>query len=273
MKVLGIDVGGSGIKGAIVDTDTGKMLSERYRVTTPDPAMPGAVASCVSGVVEHFHWQGLVGCGFPAAITHGYARTAANVDKAFINANINEIFSRVAGRTVYCVNDADAAGAAEVAFGEGRGVEGTIILITIGTGLGTALFVNGRLVPNTELGHIYLANGVEAEVYAADAAREKEDLKRRKWAPRLDVYLRTMEHLFWPDLFIVGGGASKRLQKFIDLLTVKTPVVAASMLNEAGIVGAAIFAKTEHQRVQKLAQLVQSPETLVECDSEKNTRS
>lgn len=258
MKILGIDVGGSGIKGAVVDTDTGKMLSERYRVTTPDPATPKTVASSIGGVVEHFNWQGIVGCGFPAAITHGYARTAANVDKSFINTNINEFFSKVTGRTVYCVNDADAAGAAEVAFGQGKGVDGTIILITIGTGLGTALFVSGRLVPNTELGHIYLANGVEAEVYAADAAREREDLKRRKWAPRLDVYLRTMENLFWPDLFIVGGGASKRLEKFIDLLTVKTPVVAASMLNEAGIVGAAIIARAEDKRMQGLAQLVSS---------------
>lgn len=259
MKVLGIDVGGSGIKGAVVDTQTGKMLTDRHRVSTPSPATPKAIGLAIRGLVEYFQWQGLVGCGFPAAITHGFARTAANVDKSFINTNINELFSKLTGLTVCCINDADAAGVAEVAFGEGKNVDGTIILVTIGTGLGTALFISGRLVPNTELGHIYLANGIEAEVYAADASREKEDLKRRQWAPRLDVYLTTMENLFWPDLFIVGGGASKRLGRFIDLLTVKTPVVAASMLNEAGIVGAAINADNERQYAQQLAHLAGTP--------------
>ncbi len=255
MKVLGIDVGGSGIKGAVVDTKTGELVTERHRIPTPQPAMPSAVAATIKELVEHFDWKGLVGCGFPAAITHGFARTAANIDKSFINTNINDLFSKTIGLEVYCVNDADAAGEAEVCLGEGKGVDGTVILVTIGTGLGTSIFVNGQLVPNTELGHIYLDNGREAELYASDAVRERENLKRKEWAPRFNHYLTTMEALFWPDLFILGGGASKKLDRFADALTVKTPVVAATMLNEAGIVGAAIYAQTEQKRLKELKPL------------------
>ncbi len=254
MKVLGIDVGGSGIKGAVVETATGELLTERHRIPTPQPATPKAVANTIKELVDHFGWKGLIGCGFPAAITHGFARTASNVDKSFINTNIAKLFSKTCGQDVYCVNDADAAGEAEVTLGEGKGVEGTVIMVTIGTGLGTAIFVNGELLPNTELGHIYLDNGIEAEIYASDATREREGLKRKKWAARFNLYLNTLENLFWPDLFILGGGSSKKLSKFSDLLTVKTPVVAASMLNEAGIVGAAIYAQTERKRLQDMAR-------------------
>jgi polyphosphate glucokinase len=253
MKVLGIDVGGSGIKAAVVETVTGELLTERYRIRTPRPATPTAVAKTIKKLVDHFEWNDIVGCGFPAAITHGFARTASNVDKSFINTNIAELFSRTCGQKVYCVNDADAAGEAEVTLGEGKGVSGTIIMVTIGTGLGTAIFVDGELVPNTELGHIYLNNGIEAEFFASDATREREGLKRKEWAIRFNLYLNTLENLFWPDLFILGGGSSKKLSKFSDSLTVKTPVVAASMLNEAGIVGAAIYAQTERKRQQNTA--------------------
>jgi polyphosphate glucokinase len=253
MKVLGVDVGGSGIKAAIVETTTGELLTERQRIPTPQPATPKAVAKTIKKLVDHFEWNSLIGCGFPAAITHGIARTASNVDDSFINTNIDELFSRSCGQNVYCINDADAAGEAEITFGEGKGVEGTVIMVTIGTGLGSAIFVKGELVPNTELGHIYLENGIEAEIFASDSAREKEGLKRTEWAVRFDLYLNTMESLFWPDLFILGGGSSKKLPKFADLLTVKTPVVAASMLNEAGIVGAAIYAQSEQKRQHNMA--------------------
>ena len=249
MKVLGIDVGGSGIKGAIVDTQTGVLLTERHRISTPQPATPEAVANTIKELVDHFNWQGVAGCGFPAAVTHGFARTASNIDDSFINTNINELFSRTTGVDIHCVNDADAAGEAEVIFGQGKGVGGTVILVTIGTGLGTAVFVNGRLLPNTEFGHIYLENGIKAEIFASDAAKKRDEIKRKEWAARFNIYLQTMENLFWPDLFILGGGASKRLPKFAEQLTVKTPVVAASMLNEAGIIGAALFALLEKEGV------------------------
>lgn len=249
MEVLGIDVGGSGVKGAIVDTQAGVLLTERHRIDTPQPATPEAVAHTIKALVDHFQWTGLTGCGFPATVTHGFARTAANIDDSFINTNVNELFSKTTGVEIHCVNDADAAGEAEVIFGQGKGIKGTVILVTIGTGLGTAVFLDGQLVPNTEFGHMYLENGIKAEIFASDAARKRDGLRRKEWAVRFNGYLQTMENLFWPDLFILGGGASKKLPKFASLLTVKTPVVAASMLNEAGIVGAALFAQSKTQGV------------------------
>lgn len=246
MKILGVDVGGSGIKGAIVETSTGEMLTERHRITTPQPATPQAVAETILQLVEYFdEWQGPIGCGFPAAIVHGVAKTAANLDNAFIDTNVEALFGEITGCEVYCLNDADAVGMAEFTLGAGKGNGGTVIFITIGTGLGTAIYTNGHLLPNTELGHIYLPNGVEGEVWASDAARKREDLKWKKWALRFNEYLRTMEGLFWPDLFILGGGASKKLDRFSEYLNIKTPFVQASMLNDAGIVGAAIYAETE----------------------------
>lgn len=255
MRILGVDVGGSGIKGAIVDTATGEMLTERHRIPTPQPATPKAVANTIKELVTHFNWKGPIGCGFPAAIQHGVAKTAANVDDAFIDTNIEKLFARVTGCDVYCVNDADAAGMAEFKLGKGQEYkEGIVIFIAVGTGLGTALFTNGELLPNTELGHIHLDNGHEAERYAADSARKREELKWKHWAPRFNHYLSTMEALFWPDVFILGGGASKKMEKFQDHLTVNTPVVAASLLNEAGIIGAAVYAETERKRQQALAR-------------------
>lgn len=257
MRILGIDVGGSGIKGAIVDTATGAMLTERHRIPTPQPATPQAVADTVKALVTHFAWKGPIGCGFPAAIQHGVAKTAANVDDAFINTNIEKLFAQTTGCDVYCVNDADAAGMAEFSFGKGQQhKEGVVIFVAVGTGLGTAVFTNGQLLPNTELGHIHLDNGHEAERYAADSARKREELKWKHWAPRFDHYLTTMEALFWPDLFILGGGASKKMEKFESLLTIKTPVVAASLLNEAGIIGAAVYADTERKRQQAVARKI-----------------
>lgn len=242
MQILGIDIGGTGIKGAPVDTATGLLMEPRYRLLTPDPAKPKAIARVVGELVEHFEWKGPIGCGFPAAIRQGVALTAANIDSQWIGTDVAALFSQVTACPVKVINDADAAGLAEVTFGAGRDVSGVVMMITIGTGLGTALFVDGRLVPNTELGHIEM-DGKDAEWKASEAARLREDLSWKKWAKNLDQYLQTLERLFWPDLFIVGGGAIKRKEKFLPLLTVQTRVVPALMGNDAGIVGAALSAR------------------------------
>lgn len=244
MQILGVDVGGSGIKGAIVDTDTGKLASPRIRIETPHPATPEAVGQTLSDLVAQHKWSGPVGIGFPAAIQRGVARTAANIDKSFIGLAIADYFSQLSGSPCFVANDADVAGLAEMRFGAGKNHPGVVLIVTIGTGLGTALFTNGQLLPNTELGHIYLKNGEEAELYASDAVREAEELKWGPWGKRFNRYLATMEALFWPDLIVLGGGASAKLEKYSSQITVKAPVVPASFLNQAGIVGAALFAET-----------------------------
>jgi polyphosphate glucokinase len=243
MAVLGIDIGGSGIKGAVVDTDTGEFLADRYRIATPEGARPDEVAKVVKKVTKHFAWKGPIGCCFPASIQHGIARTAANVDKSWIGTNAERLFSEATGCPVRVLNDADAAGLAEMRFGAGKGIGGLVLIVTIGTGLGTALFTDGVLVPNTELGHIEM-NGKDAELQAADSARKREDLSWEAWSKRFDQYLNTMRALLWPDLIILGGGASKKLDKFSRYLTVDTPVVPAATLNDAGIIGAALAAES-----------------------------
>ncbi|MCQ8103625.1 ROK family protein [Methylomonas sp. SURF-2] len=245
MHILGVDIGGSGIKGAVVDTVSGELLTERHRIDTPQPATPEAVAAVLAQLVLHFNWTGPVGCGFPAAIQHGVARTAANISKGFIGTDIDALFSEATNCPCYNVNDADAAGMAEMQFGEGAKQAGVVLLVTIGTGLGTALFTDGHLIPNTELGHLYLDNGLEAERYASDAVRKIEDLGWKAWGNRFNAYLTLMENLFWPDLIILGGGASKKFDKFKEQLKVVAPVKPAAFLNQAGIVGAALFAKSK----------------------------
>jgi polyphosphate glucokinase len=242
MQILGVDIGGSGIKGAIVDTDTGTLLTERHRIDTPQPATPEAVAAVLAQLVAHFNWRGPIGCGFPAAIQHGVARTAANISPEFIGKNVDQLFSAATNCPCYNLNDADAAGIAEIHFGEGVGQAGVVLLITIGTGLGTVLFTDGHLLPNTELGHLYLETGTKAEHYASDAVRKFHDLGWKTWGNRFNTYLSMMERLFWPDLIILGGGASKKFDKFKAQLTVTTPVKPAAFLNQAGIVGAALYA-------------------------------
>jgi polyphosphate glucokinase len=257
VKVLGIDIGGSGIKGAPVDTKTGEMLGDRYRIKTPEPATPEAVAKTVSEIVRHFEWDGLIGCGFPAVVRRGVTLTAANVDSAWIGTNAADLFEKVTGCRTYLVNDADAAGMAEMTFGAGEDREGVVILITIGTGLGTAIFTDGELVPNTEFGHVPLRKtGQDAEDWASDAARKREELSWKGWAERFDVYLHLMEDLFWPDLFILGGGASKKKKrkKYMEYLTVETPIVPAEMKNRAGIIGAALAAHRMEKRRRKRAK-------------------
>ena len=243
MNILGIDVGGSGIKGAPVDTQAGKLTADRLRIPTPDHAEPHPVAEVVAQVASSFNWKGPIGIGFPAPIKNGVAMMAANVSPKWIGINGDDVFTKVTGCDCTLVNDADAAGLAEMAFGAGRGQMGTVIMITLGTGIGSAVFFGGKLLKNTEFGHIEI-EGQEAEARASSAARDREDLSWKKYARRLDVYLKTMEKLFWPDLFIVGGGISKDHDKFLPLLTVEVPVVAAQLLNEAGIIGAAMAAQT-----------------------------
>ena len=243
MQILGIDVGGTGIKSAIVETSTGELVSERHRIDTPRPATPKAVGEALKEVLVHHRWKGPVGMGFPAAIQHGIARTASNIDKSFIGLPIAEYFTKQTGSTFYLANDADVAGMAEMRFGAGKDNDGVVLIITIGTGLGTALFSEGHLLPNTELGHVYLENGQEAERFASEAVRVTKDLKWKDWGERLNLYLCTMENLLWPDLIVLGGGVSEKLHKFSPMITTKAPVVAASFLNQAGIVGAALFAE------------------------------
>lgn len=246
MHILGVDIGGSGIKGAIVDTVKGELLTERYRIETPQPATPEAVAAALAQLVIHFSWQGPVGCGFPAAIQHGIARTAANISPSFIGINVDKLFSEATKCPCYSLNDADAAGIAEMHFGEGAGQAGVVLLITIGTGLGTVFFTDGELLPNTELGHLYLKNGKKAEHYASDAVRQREELSWKRWGKRFNKYLILMEELFWPDLIILGGGASKKFDQFKEKITVEAPVKPAAFLNQAGIVGAALYAQSKN---------------------------
>jgi len=240
MEVLGIDIGGSGIKGAIVDVVKGEMITERHRIPTPQPATPEAVAETVNELVKHFDWKGKIGCGFPAVVRNGIVLTASNIDNSWIGVNVNEIFSKATGCETLVANDADVAGIAEVKFGVGKESKGVVILITIGTGIGTVIFNNGVLLPNTELGHIEM-NGMIAEKYTSDAARKKHDLKWKAWGMRFNRYLELMCFYFSPDLIILGGGASKKFEKFSDNITVDVPVVPAQLENQAGIVGAAIY--------------------------------
>jgi polyphosphate glucokinase len=242
MEILGIDIGGSGIKGARVDVEQGVLLDERQRLDTPQPSVPEAVGDVVAEIVRHFQWQGPIGCTFPAVTKHGITYSAANVDDAWINFNGQELFERKTGCPVLLLNDADAAGIAEMEFGAGKGQPGVVIMLTFGTGIGSAIFVDGRLVPNTEFGHMEI-RGKDAEHRASDRVRTEKDLSWEKWAERVNEFLARMELLFSPDLFIIGGGVSKKHAKFLPLLQTRAPVTPAQMLNEAGIIGAAMAAK------------------------------
>ncbi len=241
-EILGIDVGGSGIKGAIVDVESGKLVTERHRIPTPQPATPEAIAETIKAIADHFNYEGKIGCGFPSVIKSGVIKTASNIDKSNIDVDANKLFSEITGRQVFVVNDADAAGLAEVSFGEGNGMEGVVLVITIGTGIGSALFTDGKLVPNTEFGHIYMHNGKVAEKYTSDAVRKKEDLNWHEWGKRFNKYLKYMDFLLNPKLIILGGGASKKMEKFEEQIKISTPVKPAKLLNEAGIIGAAVNA-------------------------------
>lgn len=243
MEILGIDIGGSGIKGALVDLDTGALTTERHRVPTPSPSTPEAVAQTVKEMVDHFHYEGPIGFGFPAVIIDGVAQTATNVHDEWVQIDAEALFRQATGQPCKVINDADAAGIAEIAMGAGHNVKGVVIVITVGTGIGSALFTNGILVPNTELGHVIMKDEI-AEYWASDAARRRFDLTWEAWADALNDYLLYLEKLFSPALFIIGGGVSKKMYKFADLLTIGTPVVPAKTQNEAGIIGAAFAAES-----------------------------
>jgi polyphosphate glucokinase len=241
MANLGVDVGGSGIKGAPVDLSAGVLTRERYRLVTPQPANIERVVEAVTQVTQWFGDAERVGITFPGVVLGGVVKTAANVDKSWIDAPAAELFTAAVGSPVTVLNDADAAGVAEMTFGVGRGRSGVTVMLTFGTGIGSAVFLNGRLVPNTELGHLEL-DGKEAEVRASDRAREVEDLSWEEWAGRAQRYLEHVESLFQPDLFIIGGGVSKKAEKFLPFIDIRTPVVSAALQNNAGIIGAALAA-------------------------------
>jgi polyphosphate glucokinase len=249
VTLLGIDIGGTGIKGAPVDVETGQLVGERFRIDTPRPAMPNAVADVVEQIAAHFNYHGPAGVTFPAVVKHGVTYTAANVDPSWIGTNAGELFSRHVGGLVTVVNDADAAGVAEIRFGAGKDRKGVIILLTLGTGIGSAVFLDGKLLPNTEFGHLMI-RGKEAEKRASERVREQRQLSWRQWAERLSEFLNELEKLFSPDLFIMGGGISKKAEKFFPYLKTKTEVIVvpAQMRNEAGIIGAAYLAHVSNQQ-------------------------
>jgi polyphosphate glucokinase len=242
MQALGIDIGGTGIKGAPVDLSTGKLLADRNKIATPRPATPEAVTEVVRQVAQSFNWTGPVGATFPGVVTSGTIRTAANVDKSWIGTDAASMFGKALGTDMVVLNDADAAGIAEMTFGAGVGVQGSALMLTFGTGVGSALFIDGVLVPNTEFGHIEI-RGKDAEKRASESAKVGHDWNWKEWTDRVSEYLQHIEALLSPGLIIVGGGISKEGDKWIPLLTgVQAKVVAATLQNDAGIVGAAMAA-------------------------------
>ncbi|WP_164877514.1 polyphosphate--glucose phosphotransferase [Prescottella agglutinans] len=244
---FGVDVGGSGIKGAIVDLATGELVEDRIKIETPHPATPDAVAATVAEIVARARWEGPVGITLPSVVTSGIARTAANIDKSWIGTDARALFSRaLGGRDVTVLNDADAAGLAEDRYGAGKDVDGVVVLLTFGTGIGSAIIHDGVLLPNTELGHMEV-DGREAEHRAASSVKDTEGLSYKEWAAEVTRVLCRFEDLLWPDLFIAGGGISRKHEKWIPRLENRTPVVPAALLNTAGIVGAALSAANRQE--------------------------
>lgn len=241
---FGIDVGGSGIKGARVDLESGEFIGDRIKIATPQPATPEAVADTMAEILRIAEWDGPVGITLPSVIKNQIALSAANIDKSWIDTDVQALFTGHIGEREYSVlNDADAAGLAEVAYGDPRAKEGVAILLTLGTGIGSAFLVGGTLIPNTELGHL-IVDGKEAEKYASSAAKDRDELSFSQWAKRVSKILKEYERLFWPSLFIVGGGISRKADKWVPKLTNDTPVVPAQLRNRAGIVGAAMAAES-----------------------------
>ncbi len=240
--MLGIDVGASGIKGAMVDIEKGEIIKPRHRIEVPQPSTPENVAKVVKQIADTFGYKDTIGVGFPSVVQNGVAYSASNLDKSWIGCNIETTFANATGNKIVALNDADAAGLAEMRFGIGKGVMGTVVLITIGTGLGSALFTDGHLVRNTEFGHILMKNGLIAEKYAADSIKKKEDLSWKKWGARFNEYLELVEFYLRPNLIILGGGSSKYFEEYKQKITIQTSVVPAQTLNSAGIIGAAVYA-------------------------------
>jgi len=248
MELLGIDIGGSGIKGAIINTETGGLISERHRIPTPESATPESISKVVKELIEHFNWKAAVGCSFPSIVRDGKCYSASNISKAWIGTQIDELFSKQCGGIpFYVANDADLAGFAEITLGAGKEKKGTVVMITIGTGIGSGVYFNGELIPNVELGQLFYIDGKPIEHFAADSARKREDLKLSKWAKRLDFFLNHAKLILSPDCFILGGGISKKFEKFKEELMVDVPIEVAHFKNNAGIIGAAMLA---HQRIK-----------------------
>jgi polyphosphate glucokinase len=239
---FGIDIGGSGMKAAVVDLDSGELVSERIRIPTPRPATPDAMAAVAAELVRRHRWSGPIGVGFPGIVHHGVVHSAANIDDSWLGVDADHLFTEACGVDVAMVNDADAAGLAEVRWGAAQGIDGVVLVLTFGTGIGSGLFIDGTLVPNTELGHLEL-DGRNAESHAAARVREREGIGWEQWTPRVERYLGHLELLFSPDLFVIGGGASKNAAEWFPMISIDTPMVAAAMANNAGIVGAALVAR------------------------------
>jgi polyphosphate glucokinase len=250
MKILGIDIGGSGMKAAIVDTELGTVISERYRIPTPKPSKPKLLANAVKEIIEHFQWSEVVGVSFPTVVVKSKALSGSNLGEEWKDKQINNLFHEKCGNHFFVLNDADAAGMAEMRFGAGRDKKGLVMIITIGTGLGSGVFFNGELIPNFELGRLYGKDGRPIEFYAADSARKREKLNYEKWGKRFDFFLKHLVRNFRPDLFILGGGASKKYDLFKEFISIKTPILVAEKRNNAGIIGAACFA---HKRLLTIA--------------------
>lgn len=242
MKILGIDIGGTGVKGAVVDTKKGVFTTDRLRIETPQPATPDSVGTVVGQIHEHFEWDGKVGLTFPGVVMHGVIHTAANLDSSWIGVNASKHFGKITGSPVTVLNDADAAGVAEQQFGAARKDDGVIIMVTLGTGIGSAVLYHGKLVPNSEFGHLELRGG-DAEKYASELVREREGLSWEEWAKRLSEYFQMLENLMWPDLFVIGGGISKQPDPWMPLIECRTKLTPARLRNKAGIIGAAYHAE------------------------------
>lgn len=250
MEILGVDIGGTGIKGAIVQTDTGEVKTERVRIPTPKPSTPEAIANTLKELVATVGYSGPVACGFPARVNHGIVKTAANIDKSWIMVDVERLFSDTLGQKVFVANDADVAGIAEMKFGAGKGrKELKILVLTVGTGIGSAIFLDGRLYPNSELGHL-IFRGESAERYCSAAAKERDGLKWREFGKRFNEYLQHIEFVMQPNLIIIGGGASKKFEKYREELHTDAEVIPAQSLNMAGIIGAAVYGEQRLKALQ-----------------------
>ncbi|NKI27313.1 ROK family protein [Arenibacter sp. 6A1] len=243
MEILGIDIGGSGIKGALVNMETGEMTTERFRIPTPKSRKPKAMAKVVAEIVAHFNYKGPIGCGFPTVIKNGVCKTPGNLHKKWKGVKVDELFSEATGLPVTVVNDADAATHASMKFGVGKDKDGFVVMITIGTGLGSGAFLDGKLIPNMELGQLPYKKYDKIELWAAASAKERENLSYKKWGKRFNVFLEYIELIVSPDLIILGGGTSKDWDSFKEYITIETPVIPATLQNNAGIIGAAAACK------------------------------
>lgn len=247
MKLLGIDIGGSGMKGALVDAETGEMLTKRFRVPTPELRKPKDMAEAIKKIVGHFEYEGPVGCGFPTIVKNGVCMAPGNLHKSWVGVNVDKLFTTATGHEFTVINDADAAGHASMNFGVGKGRQGLVIMITVGTGLGSGAFFNGQLLPNFELGQIPYKKYDKIELWAASSAKERDNLSYGQWAKRFTKFLSYVELIVAPDLIIVGGGISKKWKEYGHLITIETEVVKAELMNHAGIIGAAIAGLREQQ--------------------------